>query len=304
MSDQLQGWVRKLPNGRNISALGFGCSSLWAKPDYDEKRAQDVLEACYSNGINHFDTSPSYGVGTGERRLSEFVARVGRDNLIISTKVGSNLIDGKVIRGFDRALMERSFHDSLKRLGLERVDILYLHGPDKPDLTDELYRFFDDLKTKGLIDYSGMESIDAGIFEKMDKTPLDTAMIHYNISNYTTEQTIKRLTDAGKIIVSATVFAQSKFDLRTFIPRDRGSLWYLLRMTKNDPLFWIKGPLLARRLRKFDRSPHQVAAGFVTGHPGITSGLFGTSSADHASANARAGHQPLTTKERLIIMGK
>ncbi len=299
------GWWRSLPGGKRVSALGFGCSSLWAKPQFEEARARAVLEAAVAGGINHFDTAPSYGAGHGERRLGAFLQARDPDALVISTKVGTNLVDGQVVRGFDRALVEQSFDGSLRRLGVERVDVLYLHGPQPGDMTDALFQFLEDQKAAGRIGLAGMESQTPGMFEQMFGSPIDVAMPHYNVGDPSTGPLIERLAAAGKVVISGTTLAQGKFDLSTFLPRDRSSLWYLLRMAKNDPLFWLHGPQLRRRLAKLDCSPHDAAIGFVTGNPHVTSALFGSTSPTHVAANAAAGHAPLDDADRrLLVAGR
>ena len=62
-------WWRSLPDGKRISALGFGCSSLWARPRFAEEDAAAILDTLWTEEVNHFDTGPSYGNGLGERRL-------------------------------------------------------------------------------------------------------------------------------------------------------------------------------------------------------------------------------------------
>jgi aryl-alcohol dehydrogenase-like predicted oxidoreductase len=292
-----QPWMRQLPNGKPISALGFGCSSLWAKPGYDEDDAQAVLQAAVDGGINHFDTASSYGPGHGERRLGTFLSGRNPDDFVISTKVGGNFLDGTIQRGFDTALISRSFGESLNRLGLDRVDILYLHGPQESDLTDELMRFFEDEKARGRISYCGLESPHLGIFEKLPSLPIDVAMLHYNAVDQSAETLIQTLCAAGKFIISGTSLAQAKFAFGTFVPTSKHSIWYLLRMIKNDPLFFLQKRTMAQQLSQMRDSPHAAAIGFVTGHPLITSSLFGSSSVAHVAGNAKAGHNPLTVEE-------
>ena len=300
----MTGWMRCLPDGKPISALGFGCSSLWAKPDFAEKRAQEILDVAAGEGINHFDTAPSYGKGLAEERLGRFLIGRRADEFVISTKIGSNLVDGEVVRGFDRNLVTRSFEQSLLRLGVERVDVLYLHGPEVSQLTDELLRFLEDEKTRGRIGFSGMESPDLSSFATFAGLPIDIAMLHYNAVDPSADRLIEELTGRGKIIISGTSLAQGKFDWSTFLPTSKARTWYLLRMLKNDPLFWSRGPAVARRLATLRDNAHAAAIAFVTGHPLVTSGLFGSSNAQHVAANARAGHHPLTEAERDAILNQ
>lgn len=284
------GWMRSLPNGKRISALGFGCSSVWASPDYDEARAQDLLEVLVAEGVNHFDTSPSYGLGIGERRLGAFLAGRDRSGLVISTKVGSNLVDGELKRSFSPELMEESFVRSLDRLGIEHVDILYLHGPSVDDLGAPVFDFFERQKVAGRITYSGVNSFDCSVLGKLAETPIDAAMLQYNVGDFRNLAQLEALARAGKVVISGTAMARAKYDLRTFMPSDRTKLWYLLRLLRSEPAALWTGWRLARRMARTGRSPHQAAIQFVTGQPLIVSSLFGTSSVSHARANAEAGH--------------
>lgn len=286
------GWIRHLPNGKPISALGFGCASLWAKPEYDDGQALAILAALVEEGVNHFDTSPSYGAGCGERRLGAFLR--GRDvsALVISTKVGTNLIDGAIVRGFTTDLMERSFADSLDRLGLDRVDILYLHGPAASDLApgSPVVDFLERQKSLGRADYSGVNSFDPAVLDRVAGLPIDAVMLQYNVGDFRNAEQAARLHEAGKIVMSGTVLARAKFDLATFMPKDRSSLWYLLRMLRNEPTFLWNGIKLARRLAATGKDPVEAAIQFATANPQILSHLFGTTKIEHARANARAGH--------------
>lgn len=285
-------WLRTLPSGKPISALGFGCASLWAKPEYDDGQALAILEALVEEGVNHFDTSPSYGAGHGERRLGQFLR--GRDvsSLVISTKVGTNLVEGAVVRGFTTELMERSFADSLDRLGLDKVDILYLHGPAASDLAlgGPVFDFLERQKSLGRAVYSGINSFEPALLDRVVDMPIDAVMLQYNVGDFRNAEQAARLHDAGKIVISGTVLARAKFDLATFIPRDRNSLWYLLRMLRNEPRFLFNGIRLARRLAATGKDPVEAAIQFATANPHILSHLFGTTKVAHARANARAGH--------------
>ena len=294
-------WLRHLPNGKAISALGFGCSSMWAKPGFDAAQAQSVLATSLAEGVNHFDTSPSYGAGHGEARLAAFLRDRDPKPLVLSTKVGSNLIDGGVFRGFGGDLIRRSFDASLARLGLDHVDILYLHGPSEADLSDTVLRFFEEQKAAGRISYAGVNSFDAPVLARCAALPIDAVMLQYNVGDFRLAESMRLLHASGRIVISGTALARAQFDWRTFVPRDAASAWYLARMLRHDPRFLQKGRRLAQRLAKIDDLPHATAIRFVVGEPQILSNLFGTTKADHAAANARAGHRPLGPAERRLL---
>lgn len=133
--------------------LAFGAATVGNlyRPLSDEK-AFETLAAAWDAGIRHFDTAPHYGLGLSERRLGAFLRTKPRDEFVISTKVGRILepvdqADGAEIgddmahnfavprthlRRYDASAagVRRSLDESLQRLGLDRVDIVYLHDPD------------------------------------------------------------------------------------------------------------------------------------------------------------------------------
>lgn len=300
------GWMRHLPDGKPISGLGFGCSSAWAKPSFDKEEAQAILVALIEEGVNHFDTSPSYGEGMGEERLGRFLSSRDPSSLVISTKVGTNLVDGQIIRGFTRDIMERSFAASLARLGVGRVDILYLHGPSVEDLApgSEVHAFFADQKARGTIGYSGVNSFDPAVLDAVVMTDIDAVMLQYNVDDFRNAAQLGRLYEAGKMIFSGTVLSRAKFDLSAFVPRNRTSLWYLLRMIRSDPLFAWNGLRLKRRLEATGLPPATAAIRFATDDERILSSLFGTSRQVHARANARAGHGSLPAGAHAKLMPK
>jgi aryl-alcohol dehydrogenase-like predicted oxidoreductase len=283
-------WWRELPDGKRISALGFGCSSLWARPRFADAEAARILDTLWAEEVNHFDTGPSYGDGLGERRLGAWLRDKPLGELVVSTKVGTNLAGGAVARGFDPAAMEASFRGSLERLGVRRVDILYLHGPAADDLTTEVFAWFDRLKRDGLIGLSGVNSFDNRVLEATAASPLDAVMLQYNAGDLRNARAIETLAAAGKTVISGTALARGQFDPARFVPTSRAQAWYLARLLRRDPLFVFKGLALRRRLAATGRPPAEAAIQFAAGHPLILSNLFGTSSVEHARTNARAGH--------------
>ena len=283
-------WWRQLPDGKPISALGFGCSSLWATPNFGEERAGALLAALADKGVNHFDTGPSYGKGLGERRLGAFLAGRDAGSFVISTKVGTNLVDGRLVRGFSRAPIERSFRDSLRRLGLARVDVLYLHGPALADLNDAVYGFFADMKAEGLIGFSGVNSFDNAVLTRVACSPIDAAMLQLNVADFRNWDVSGTLHAAGKLVFSGTALGRSAFDPWRFLRLDRGNLWYLLRMLRHNPRSFLGSRALRRELEALAPTPHDAAITFMVGNPRLLSSLFGTSSLAHAVANARSGH--------------
>ena len=175
--------IRNLLNGRmSLPVLGFGGAPLGGLlRAIDDTAASAMLSKTWGHGYRYFDTAPFYGFGRSERALGDMLR--GRD-YILSTKVGRLLEPGlpddpaemgwpdplpftpKFDYSYD-AIM-RSFEDSLHRLGLDRIDILFVHdigefthGVDANaghlrDLRSSGYRALDELRASGAIKAIGL----------------------------------------------------------------------------------------------------------------------------------------------------
>ncbi|WP_448721259.1 aldo/keto reductase [Microbacterium natoriense] len=142
------------PDG-SIPRLGYGAANLGNlfRPLTDDE-AWAVLDAAWDAGIRHFDTAPHYGLGLSERRLGAFLATKPRDEYFLSTKVGRLLRpnpdheaggldtandfhvpdDLQRVWDFSADGIRSSLDESRERLGIERIDLLYLHDPERHDL--------------------------------------------------------------------------------------------------------------------------------------------------------------------------
>lgn len=136
--------------GVEVSELGFGGASLGNLYRVtDDAEAAAAVAAAYDAGITYFDTAPHYGLGLSERRLGSALGAYRRDSFTLSTKVGRALepnpaptgsdlesggfaVPDDLVRRWDFSTdgVRRSIEESLERLGLDRIDIVYVHDPD------------------------------------------------------------------------------------------------------------------------------------------------------------------------------
>jgi D-threo-aldose 1-dehydrogenase len=131
-----------------VTELGFGGGPLGGLyRALDDAGAAEALTAAWDAGIRYFDTAPHYGIGHSERRFGDFLRTRPRDEFTLSTKVGRLLVpqdpDGRSDESFEvpathrrvwdfsRDGVLRSVDDSLTRLGVDRVDVLFLHDAEK-----------------------------------------------------------------------------------------------------------------------------------------------------------------------------
>lgn len=281
--------VRRLPNGKFISAVGLGCSSFWAKPAFPEESAVALVRRAYALGINHFDTGPSYAAGGAERRLALALRQMERDRLVISTKAGTYVDkSGTQVRSFEPARIRAELQESMERLGVSHVDVLYLHGPAVENLSTAVIDCLNGLKDGGLISYSGVNSFDPAVLKKLVGLPIDAVMPQYSIFDVRCAREVAALAQDGKIIVSGTILGQGIVNFRSLIPSNKKSLWYLLRALKNDPLLPLTRLQAQRRISALGQPALDAALLFLLKTPGITSAVFGTTSIAHLEANAAA----------------
>ena len=156
-----------------VTALSFGAAGIGnlytAVPP---EQAAAAVDAAWDAGIRYFDTAPHYGIGLAERRLGEALRTRDRSQYTVSTKVGrlleplpagaggDDLANGFAVPATHRRVWDfsadgvrRSIEDSLGRLGLDRVDIAYLHDPDghEEEAFGQAYPALEQLRAEGVV---------------------------------------------------------------------------------------------------------------------------------------------------------
>ncbi|MEV4616071.1 aldo/keto reductase [Kitasatospora sp. NPDC049258] len=160
-----------------LSELAFGAAgigNLFAP--VSDQDAELAVEAAWRHGVRYFDTAPHYGLGLSERRLAAALRGLPREQYILSTKVGRLLEPSSSVEGDDLAAgfavpathrrrwnfsahgVRRSIEDSLERLGLDRIDIAYLHDPDDHahQALTEAYPELERLRAEGVVGAIGI----------------------------------------------------------------------------------------------------------------------------------------------------
>jgi D-threo-aldose 1-dehydrogenase len=167
-----------------VTELGLGCATLGgSRIDVARQAAEDIVSAAWGAGVRYVDTAPFYGVGQAERAVGDAMRDHPRDEWVLSTKVGRLLrpnptgvhADGRhhplpfdPVYNYSYDGIMRSFEDSFQRLGLARIDILYVHdigvyqhGPEAhalhmKALRDSGYRALESLRGSGAITAFGI----------------------------------------------------------------------------------------------------------------------------------------------------
>jgi uncharacterized protein len=179
--------------GRTVSRLGFGGASL-GLTDYLAKfdpadpavhaRSIAAIETALDQGVNYFDTAPSYGDGTSERVFGEAldgVTKVGDLPLVIATKIGPRTEPERV---------RATVIDSLQRLRRDRIDLVQIHGSSyTPADVDRLLgpggmaERLMDIRDEGIVGAIGFTSEDTndGVYRLIRSGVFDTVQLCYNL---------------------------------------------------------------------------------------------------------------------------
>jgi len=184
-----------------LTRLGYGAANVGNLfRELGDEEAWAILDAAWESGIRYYDTAPHYGLGLSERRLGAFLRTKPRHEFVISTKAGRLLRPNPDDDGgldlaadfhvpttlrrewdFSEDGIRASLDESLERLGLDRVDVLYLHDPERHDLDLALREAFpalEKLRDEGAVEAIGIGSmVSEALAAAVESADLDLIMI-------------------------------------------------------------------------------------------------------------------------------
>jgi aryl-alcohol dehydrogenase-like predicted oxidoreductase len=156
--------TRKLGNcGLEVSALGLGCMGMSSDygPASDKKEMIALIHKAVESGITFFDTAQVYGPYTNEKLVGEALAPF-REKVIIATKFGFNIENGHSIGLNSRPeYIRRTVEDSLRRMNIETIDLLYQHRVDPNVPIEDVAGTVKELIKEGKVKYFGLS--EAGV---------------------------------------------------------------------------------------------------------------------------------------------
>jgi aryl-alcohol dehydrogenase-like predicted oxidoreductase len=153
-------------------------------PKVEDSEAIAALHKAIDLGVNFIDTADVYGHGHSEELIAR-VRKERKEELIIATKAGNNFYERERHQDFSRKYLMFAVEQSLKRLGVEALDLLQLHGPDAADIQKgEIFEVLDTLKRDGKIRFAGISvrsfHDDEGVLA-VKSGQVDALQVRYNL---------------------------------------------------------------------------------------------------------------------------
>jgi D-threo-aldose 1-dehydrogenase len=209
--------------GLSVSPLCVGCAPLGNMPEtfeytVPEQRALDTLRAVFGSPLNFLDTAAAYGDGESERRIGEVLKEIGGlpEGNVLATKADRDLQSGD----FSGEQMRRSVERSLRLLGLDHFQLVYLHDPEyleEPGREPFEYMMSEGgpvevligLKEEGIIDHLGIAGGPIDLMIRFVETDLFEAVIthnRYTLVNRTAESLLDVAAERGVAAINAAPY--------------------------------------------------------------------------------------------------
>lgn len=304
-----------VPGRIGIGRLGYGAAAAGnLYRAVDDGTAARLLDAAWDAGIRYFDTAPHYGLGLSERRLGEMLRRRPREEFVVSTKVGRILVpdpagaarrdddlfevpaDHRRVWDFSEAGLRRSLEDSLRRMGLDAVDVLYLHdversGRDVAEVVDSGTAALARLRDEGLARAVGVGTADLAAVERAVRGgAVDLVMLpgRYTLLEAPAAEVVLPLCqERGVGLVNVAVFNSGL--LATADPDEASHYEY--RRVPPDKLQRARD--LAAACRELGVDLPTAALHFSARHPAVVSVVVGADTPEQIRENAARMREPV-----------
>ena len=203
--------------GLSVSPICVGCATLASMPEeftysVSEQRAFDTLRAVFESPLNFLDTAASYGDGESERRIGEVLEEIGGlpEGCVLATKADRDLRTGD----FSGEQMRRSVERSLGLLGMDRLQLVYLHDPEHETYEHMMapggpVEVLMGLKDEGVIEHVGVAGGPIDLMIRFVETGLFEAVIthnRYTLVNHTAEPLLDVAAQRGVAALNAAPY--------------------------------------------------------------------------------------------------
>ncbi|PWW06243.1 voltage-dependent potassium channel beta subunit [Paenibacillus cellulosilyticus] len=286
-------------SGLKVSEISLGSWLTYGGYVERENAVQSIRKA-YELGVNFFDTANVYAKGEAERVVGETLRDYERESYVLATKVYGRIGDGPNDRGLSRKHVIESANASLKRLGLDYVDVLYSHRFDAETPLEETLRAFEDLVRQGKVLYVGVSEWTAAqiteAFAIADKYLLDRIVVNqpiYNLFERYIEKEIIPLglkKGFGQVVFSplAQGLLTGKYSSNAQVPADSRAAKHDNFKNKLTEEKLAKVEQLQTIARELDITVGQLSLAWILRQSNVSSALVGASRPEQVEENVKA----------------
>jgi aryl-alcohol dehydrogenase-like predicted oxidoreductase len=292
--------------GRTVSAIGLGCMGMSEfYGERDDAQSEETLAAALDAGIDFFDTADTYGVGHNEELVGRFLQGGRRDKVTLATKFGIVRTPGSYERRIDNtpAYVRQACEASLKRLGIDTIDLYYCHRRNPETPVEEMVGAMADLVKEGKVRALGLSEVSPSTLRKAYRVhPIAAVQSEYSLWT--------RDVEAGMLgackELGVTLVAYSPLG-RAFLTGTIGSAEDLPEgdFRRNNPRFAAEAMAQNKRLadalaafaaRKGATSAQVALAWLLASHDNVVP-IPGTKRPRYVAENARAADLPLSIED-------
>jgi voltage-dependent potassium channel beta subunit len=287
-------------SGLKLSAIALG-GWITFGGQIDVQRTSEIVHQAYERGVNFFDVADVYADGRAETALGASIKDLPREALVVSSKVYWHTFEGANGRGLSRKHIMESCHASLKRIGVEYLDLYFCHRYDSETPLEEVVRAMDDLIRQGKVLYWGTSEWRAGqianayrIADRGRWYPPAVEQPHYNmlVRRKVEDELASAAEDLGFGMVTWSPLRSGLLSGKYNRGKPEGAR---LSLKKYD---WLSGILSDENLEKARKvtaiaddlgvSSAQLAIGWILRTPQVSSVITGATRVDQLIENLGA----------------
>jgi len=300
--------------GLTVSRICLGCMSYgdprWRPWVLDEAQAQSVFRTALESGINFFDTADMYSLGASEEITGRALrAMANLDEIVIATKVNFPMSDKPNMRGLSRKHIVQGCEASLRRLGVETIDLYQIHRFDPNTPSEETLGALDLLVRQGKVRYIGASSGYAwqlmkalSVSERNGWARFVSMQNHYNLAYREEEREMIPLCRAeGLGVIPWSPLARGLLSRPRTVTEHRETERsrndaHAVRLYE-DNVDWAIVDALERIARARGLQMAQVALAWLLSKPAVTAPIVGATRLEHLKAAIAAVDVVLTESE-------
>jgi voltage-dependent potassium channel beta subunit len=288
--------------GLKISEIGLGSWLTYGGSVEDEK-AIACIHRAFELGVNFFDTANVYRRGAAEEVTGRALKDFRRDDYVLATKVYFPMGEGPNDRGLSRKHIMEQCHASLRRLGVDYVDLYQCHRPDADAPLEETLRALDDIVTQGKALYVGVSMWPAELLDearrlqsKLNLDPIVSNQPEYSMLTRDIEKDVlpvSKQLGIGQVVYSpiAQGVLAGKYKPGERPPEGtraatQGDADFMERFMRDDLLEAVQQ--LRPLAEELGLTMAQLAIAWVLREPGVSSAIVGASRPEQVDENVAA----------------